>query len=282
MTRDGDTLSRAGQLAGHLPGLLLEAERVAHSFMKGTHGRRRVGTGESFWQFRPWQQGDASRDIDWRQTAKREEHFVRQTEWEAAQTAWLYRDASASMNAHSKKDYAEILLLALGIVLLNGGEQVGLLGTDLPPQTGYTAVQRLYESLPAQTRLVESSRLVAAKSSAILISDFFFPVEQLAVFCEKLAARNVTGMLVQVFGTEEQTLPHRGHIRFQDIEDSTGTPLLVQEAAALREAYEKKFTAHQESLAALARSIGWKFEKFSTDTKPETAITLLYNNLSVK
>lgn len=279
MTRADDNLSRAGQLAGHLPGLLLEAERVAHSFMKGTHGRRRVGTGESFWQFRPWQQGDASRDIDWRQTAKREKHFVRQTEWEAAQTAWLYRDSSASMNAHGKKDYAEILLLALGIVLLNGGEQVGLLGTDLAPQTGHAAAEKLYASLPAQTHLLESSRPVTAKSSAILISDFFFPIGQLAVFCEKLAARNVTGMLVQVFSREEQTFPHRGHIRFQDIEDNA-VELLTPEAAALREAYEQRFTAHQESLAALARSIGWKIEKFSTDTKPEAAITRLYDNLS--
>src|ERR1035437_10591865 len=98
-------LSRAGQMAGSL-GLLLEAEKVAHSFMKGVHGRRRVGTGEAVWQFRPWQPGDARRDIDWRQTAKRDEAFVRQTEWEAAQTVWLYRDASASMDFGIKKDYA--------------------------------------------------------------------------------------------------------------------------------------------------------------------------------
>src|SRR4051812_10756069 len=127
MTKSPDNLLHAGLLAGHLPGLLLEAEKVAHSFMRGTHGRRRVGGGESFWQFRPWQAGDSSRDIDWRQTAKRGDAFVRQTEWEAAQTVWLYRDASASMEYHGKKDYAEILLLALAMVLLNGGEQAGLL-----------------------------------------------------------------------------------------------------------------------------------------------------------
>ncbi|MBI3440797.1 MAG: DUF58 domain-containing protein [Proteobacteria bacterium] len=280
MTQNNDNLSRAGMLAGRLPGLLLEAERVAHSFMKGIHGRRQVGTGEAFWQFRPWQQGDASRDIDWRQTGKREEIFVRQTEWEAAQTVWLYRDASESMNYHAKKDYAEILLLALGIVLLNGGERVGLLGTNLLPQTGYAAVQRIYESLSAQTHLVESGHTVAAKSSVILISDFYFPIEQLSTFCEKLASRDVTGMLVQLFSSDEQTLPYRGRVRFQDVEDRASEPLLVQEVEAIRSAYEQKFTAHQENLAALSRGLGWKFIKLSTETQPEVAITKLYNSLS--
>ena len=114
MTKPRDVLSHAGILAGNLPGLLLEAEKVAHSFMRGVHGRRRVGTGEAFWQFRPWQPGDARRDIDWRQTAKNDQAFVRQMEWEASQTVWMHRDASKSMNFRSekkffsKKDYAEL------------------------------------------------------------------------------------------------------------------------------------------------------------------------------
>ena len=79
MTETGDhkNLENAERLAGGLPGLLLEADKVAHTFMKGVHGRRRVGLGESFWQFRSYQPGDQRRDIDWRQTAKRGEAFVR-------------------------------------------------------------------------------------------------------------------------------------------------------------------------------------------------------------
>ena len=282
------TLSQAGKLAGNLPGLLLEAEKVAHSFMKGIHGRRRVGTGEAFWQFRPWQQGDSRRDIDWRQTAKRDQAFVRQTEWEAAQTIWLYRDASASMDFKSapelmsKKDYAEILLLAVGIVLLNGGEQVSLLGTDLAPQTGYPSIQRLYEVLPAQIYLAESGRPVAAKSHVMLVSDFYFPVEQLVSFCEKLAARHVTGTLVQVFDPAEQTLPYSGRIRFQDIEGSPVESLDIAQAEAIRAEYEQKFITHQENLAETAKGFGWKFEKFSTEIKPEAALSHLYNEISVK
>jgi len=293
-------LSKAGNVAGGL-NLLLEAEKVAHSFMKGVHGRRRVGTGEAFWQFRPWQPGDARRNIDWRQTAKREDAFVRQTEWEAAQTVWLYRDASASMDFTStsqrhpalvagsmdagtspawrvsKKDYAEILLLALGIALLNGGEQVGLLGTDLAPQTGYPSIQRLFEMLPAQKQLAETGRPIAARSHVLLISDFYFPVETLEEFCERLAARHVTGTLVQIFDPAETTLPYAGRVKFEDMEGPEN--LDIDQVNAIREEYTQKFIAHQKSLNDMAHGLGWGFEKFSTDVSPEKALLQLYEGL---
>ena len=270
-------LFQASKTAGDIT-LLLEAEKVAHSFMKGVHGRRRTGTGEAFWQFRPWQPGDARRDIDWRQSAKRDGAFVRQTEWEAAQTVWLYRDASASMDFGTKKSYAEILLLALGIALLNGGEQVGLLGTSLAPQTGYPSIQRLFEMLPAQKALAESGRPIAGKSHMIIISDFYFPLEETEAFCEKLAARHITGTLVQVFDPAEAALPYTGRVKF---EDSEGPDALdIAQVDAIREEYARKFTAHQQALGDIAHGFGWHFEKFSTDTNPEAALIQLYEVLT--
>jgi len=272
-------LFQASKAAGDIT-LLLEAEKVAHSFMKGVHGRRRVGTGETFWQFRPWQPGDARRDIDWRQSAKRDGAFVRQTEWEAAQTVWLYRDSSLSMEFGTKKDYAEILLLALGIALLNGGEQVGLLGTNLAPQTGYPSIQRLFEVLPAQKTLAESGRPISARSHVTIISDFYFPVEELRDFCERLAARHVHGTLVQVFDPAEATLPYSGRVKFEDIEGED--TLDISQVDAIREEYAQKFTAHQKALDEMAHSCGWTFEKFSTDVKPEAALMQLYEVLVKK
>src|SRR3546814_8874217 len=63
----------------------------------GVHGRRRVGPGDAFWQFRRYSPGDAISRIDWRQTAKRTHTFIRENEWEAAESVWLWRDASPSM-----------------------------------------------------------------------------------------------------------------------------------------------------------------------------------------
>jgi uncharacterized protein (DUF58 family) len=283
-----DNLSKAERIAGNLPGLLLEADKVAHTFMKGLHGRRRVGQGEAFWQFRQYQPGDQRRDIDWRQSAKRDETFIRQKEWEASQTVWLYRDASESMNYRgyknlpTKKDFAEVLLLATAIVVLNGGEQVSLLGTNLGPQTTYNSIQRIAEFLPVQTHLANTGRPVASRSEVVLISDFFFPIEQLTQYCEPLALRGVKGYLLQVHCPSEKTLPFKGRMKFYDIESMGSEPITLPQVEAVREQYEQKFIAHQDALAAAAKSWGWRFQSADTSQRPEDVLGRLYNDLAVK
>lgn len=273
-------LSKAGALAGALPGLLIRAEKVAQSFMRGVHGRRRIGSGETFWQFRLWQPGDARRDIDWRQSGKADAVFVRQTEWEAAQTVWLYRDASASMDFGGKKDFAELLLLSLGIVLLNGGEQVSLLGTALAPQSGYAAIQRLYEALPKQLEMKEGLRPLSAQAHLVIISDFYFSLDEFRTFCAGLAARRISATLVQVYHPDEKSLPYSGHVKFEDVELPGGEALDIQQVNAIREEYERRFAGHQRALGELARGFGWVFESFPSDAKPEIALTTLYDRLS--
>src|ERR1700722_16982198 len=94
----------AEALAGRLPPLLVAAERVASTVAQGVHGRRRVGSGDSFWQFRGYSPGDAITRIDWRQTAKSERAYIRENEWEAAQSVWLWADRSPSMAWHSARN----------------------------------------------------------------------------------------------------------------------------------------------------------------------------------
>src|SRR5690606_18472365 len=81
-------LQRAEQAAGTLPPLLVAAQRVAATVMHGVHGRRRMGPGETFWQFRHYQPGDPAQRIDWRQSAKATNVFIREHEWVAAQSVW--------------------------------------------------------------------------------------------------------------------------------------------------------------------------------------------------
>ncbi len=91
-------LQRAEELAATMPTLLVAAERVASTVAQGVHGRRRIGQGDTFWQFRQYQPGDTTQRIDWRKSAKSQRVFIRDHEWEAAQSIWLWRDASASMH----------------------------------------------------------------------------------------------------------------------------------------------------------------------------------------
>ena len=88
----------AQTLADRLPDLLLDALRVANTVVHGIHGRRRAGTGETFWQFRQFQSGsDPATVIDWRRSASSDTLYVREREWEASHTFWLWPDVSPSM-----------------------------------------------------------------------------------------------------------------------------------------------------------------------------------------
>ncbi|MBW7910901.1 MAG: hypothetical protein H3C49_06465, partial [Alphaproteobacteria bacterium] len=106
-----------------------------------------------------------------------------------------------------KKDYAEILLMALAMLILDGGEQVGLLGTTLAPQAHAGAAQRLHDYLPGQKEFDTPGRSVAARSHLVMFSDFYFTLDRLRQFCAPMAEKEVRGLLVQVVDPAEETLP---------------------------------------------------------------------------
>ncbi|HLJ01279.1 MAG TPA: DUF58 domain-containing protein, partial [Bradyrhizobium sp.] len=84
-------------LAASLPRLVLEARRIAANVIHGLHGRRRAGAGESFWQYRRFVSGEPAQRVDWRRSARDDHLYVREQEWEAAHTVWLWPDRSPSM-----------------------------------------------------------------------------------------------------------------------------------------------------------------------------------------
>ena len=136
----------AQAVAERLPELLLDALRVANTVAHGIHGRRRAGPGETFWQFRQFTQAsDPATVIDWRRSASSDTLYVREREWEAAHTFWLWPDVSPSMAFQShlarsaKRDRAVVLTLAMAELLVRAGERIALLGltaADGEPQGG--------------------------------------------------------------------------------------------------------------------------------------------------
>src|SRR6266550_8241435 len=87
----------ARTLAETIPRLILEARRIAATVIHGLHGRKRAGPGESFWQYRRFVSGEPARRVDWRRSARDGILYVREQEWEAAHTVWLWADRSPSM-----------------------------------------------------------------------------------------------------------------------------------------------------------------------------------------
>src|ERR1043166_3257259 len=89
-------------LAETMPRLILEARRIAATVIHGLHGRKRAGPGENFWQYRRFLSGEPARRVDWRRSARDEHLYVREQEWEAAHTVWIWADRSPSMVFTSK------------------------------------------------------------------------------------------------------------------------------------------------------------------------------------
>jgi uncharacterized protein (DUF58 family) len=278
-------LHRAEQLAATLPPLLVAAERVAATVAQGVHGRRRVGQGETFWQFRQYQTGDPVPRIDWRESAKSQRLYIRETEWEAAQSVWLWRDTSPSMDYASLKDLstkrqrADLLTLALAALLVRGGERVALLGSGLPPSHGRAVLNRLAllvergggDNLPTVEPLPRYAHVV-------LIGDLLAPLDQVHRTVAGLAARGVRGHLLEVLDPAEETLPFTGRVRFEGLEREH--PILISRVETVRDQYTDRLARHREGLATIARSTGWTFSMHRTDRPPHTALLALYNALS--
>ena len=262
----------------------MNAERVAATVAQGVHGRRRTGQGESFWQFRPYQWGDQSGDIDWRRSARSDSLYVRETEWEAAESVWLWRDGSPSMNYSSSSNYPEksdraaLLLMALAALLVRGHERTALLGTGAPPSSGRAALIRMASELDQSAGPAFSHYSLPRHSQLVLIGDFLSPLEELAKVFASYAAIGVRGHLLQVLDPAEEALPFKGRVLFKGMEQEGEA--LFGRVEGVREAYQTALLAHRQGLAELAASVGWTFALHHTDRPPETALLALYQALS--
>lgn len=270
----GGLESEAHGLADRLPELVLNALHISSTVAHGIHGRRRAGPGETFWQFRQLGAFDAATSIDWRRSASSDHLYVREREWEAAHTVWLWPDLSASMNfkshlsATTKRDRAVVLALAAAELLVAGGERVGLLGMTRPTAVRRAAT-RLAEALvlngdkPESKRSLPPEVRLARFSGAILISDFLDPIDTIAARLRAIAGADVSGHLVQVLDPAEETLPYDGRAEFVGLED--GAHWIADRVESLREPYQARLAAHREALADVARRLGWTLLVHHTD-----------------
>jgi uncharacterized protein (DUF58 family) len=286
---------RAEALGARLPPLLVAAERVAATVAQGVHGRRRVGQGDSFWQFRRFVAGDPIARIDWRQSAKSgrpvpDGWFIRETEWEAAQTVCLWSDTSASMRWRSraaaveKRQRAGLLLLALASLLLRGGERVALIAPGIArPVSGRAGLDRLAATLGAQAS--DDAGLpphvpLPRHARVVLFGDFLSPLEEVQAAVGRLAGIPVSGYLLQILDPAEADLPYSGRIRFRGLEREGDT--LIPRVEGVREEYGRRLKAQQEGLAAICSAAAFGFAIHRTDHSPETALLGLYTALTAR
>lgn len=292
--RHARTLRRsAAELAAPLPPLLADAERLAVSVLLGEHGRRRPGVGDEFWQYRPASDSDEARQIDWRRSAKSDVHFVRQKEWQAAQSVLIWPDMAASMGFSSNRSVpqkgarARLLALAVAILLVRGGERVGLADSDTPPAAGETQLLRMAEALSrnrsgeAETADADygAPQLVGLRPNvrALFLSDFLGDIAPVEAALTKAADRGVKGALLQVLDPAEEAFPYEGRTIFESMTGRISHETL--KAGDLRSRYLDRLAARKDRLEALARTTGWLYQCHHTDQSAEAALLWLYHAL---
>jgi len=284
---------QADAISATLPPLLVTAKRIAASVTLGVHGRRRAGTGDSFWQFRPYTKDDTPGQIDWRQSGKFDTVFVKDREVVSAQTAILWCDTSPSMRYRSspklptKAERAAVMMLAMAELITDAGERILRISGDARSHrssTGRLAVAQIADAIALE--LITPPREGAPEvpnfpsslprhASIIMFSDFLAPFEETAATIRSLARLGLKGHLIQVLDPAEETLPFTGRVRFVGMENEGAT--VIDRAEEARAGYIKKLHAHREALKAMAVTAGWSFGLHHTDHSPQPAISALHN-----
>lgn len=284
-----DLLYEAETLGVSLPALMTTASRVAHTVAQGLHGRRRAGLGETFWQFRAYREGDTAGMIDWRKSARTERLYIREREWEAVNTIWLWVNPTTSMQFQSKlantskRERALVLSLAIGDLLVRGGERIGAFASGMAPSTSQNTVRRMAEYFINQKQddaalALPPSISLSRFSSIVMFSDFYEPIDEITERLTAIAGRDVHGHLVQIVDPAEETLPYKGRTQFLSMKNDIS--LTFGRIEELRTQYRKNFENQRLALRELTRRIGWTFSVHRTDAPPQTALLTLYNLLA--
>jgi uncharacterized protein (DUF58 family) len=269
----------ARTLAESMPRLILEARRIAATVIHGLHGRKRAGPGENFWQYRRFLSGEPARRVDWRRSARDDILYVREREWEAAHTVWIWPDRSPSMVFKSplaqepKLDRTLVVVFALAEVLVQAGERVGMPGL-MRPTGSRNVLDKIANAIIHDAAERASLPLAFAPSAfaeIVLVSDFWSPIGEVRATLAQLSATGAHGHAVQIVDPAEETFPYSGRVEF--IEPEGGGAITAGRAEVWKAEYEIRVARHRAAIREETDRLGWSFAVHRTD-RPATELLL--------
>jgi uncharacterized protein (DUF58 family) len=266
-------------MAASMPRLILEARRIAATVIHGLHGRRRAGSGENFWQYRRFVSGEPAARVDWRRSARDDHLYVREQEWEAAHTAWIWQDRSPSMLFASpqatemKLDRALVVGFALAEVLVEGGERIGIPGL-MRPTASRNVIERMAQAIVhdlSERGSLPPSFSPSPLAEIVVLSDLWSPFSEIQRTLAQLSASGANGHVVQIVDPVEETFPYSGRVEF--IEPEGAGAITAGRAESWRGDYEARVARHRAEIRAETDRLGWSFTVHRTD-RPATELLL--------
>ena len=274
-------------LAASLPRLVLEARRIAANVIHGLHGRRRAGAGESFWQYRRFVSGEPAARVDWRRSARDDHLYVREQEWEAAHTVWLWPDRSPSMAfaskdaRDSKLERALIVTFALAELLVEGGERVGIPGL-VRPTSSRSVIDKMAQAMlhdDAARLSLPPSFVPSPLSEIVVLSDFWSPIADIRNMLAGLSASGAHGTLIQIVDPAEETFPYSGRVEFVEPED--GNVIVAGRAESWASDYVARVALHREQIRSETAKLDWLFSIHTTNRSAAELLLFLHSGMMV-
>ena len=269
-------------LADAMPRLILEARRVATTVIHGLHGRRRAGPGENFWQYRRFMSGEPASNVDWRRSARDDHLYVREREWEASHTIWIWPDRSPSMAfasplvTDSKLERTLVVAFALAEVLVQGGERVGIPGL-LRPTANRNVIEKMAQAIlldTSQRASLPPSFAPSPLSEIVVLSDLWSPIAEVQNTIGQLSASGAHGHVVQIVDPAEESFPYSGRVEF--IEPEGGGSVTAGRAEIWRNDYQGLVARHRAAIRAETDLRGWSFAIHRTDRPASELLLVLH------
>lgn len=235
-----------------LGGIELVARGVVEGFLAGLHRSPFRGFSVEFTEHRAYQPGDDPRYLDWKILARSDRLFVKQFEEETNLRAMVLVDVSRSMawrgapERLTKRQYADRLAAALGLVLLRQRDATGLITFDdavrraVPARVKAGQWSRLVRALletpdgrgtAAEAALRHLTSMLVRRGLVVLVSDLLFERDLALTALRYLRHRGHQVIVVHLLDPAELTLDGPPEVRYRDPESAASVVVRPRELA---------------------------------------------------
>src|SRR5947208_2441867 len=280
-------VGKSRKLAARVPRLILEARRVASTVIHGLHGRRRAGAGENFWQYRRFVSGEPASRVDWRRSARDDHLYVREQEWEASHTVWIWPDRSPSMAfasrdaRDSKLERTLIVAFALAELLVAGGERVGIPGL-MNPTASRSVIDKMAQAMlhdDATRASLPPSFVPSALAEIVVLSDFWSQIAEIRNMLAGLSSSGAHGTLIQVVDPAEETFPYAGRVEF--VEPEGGGVITAGRAESWAQDYVARVALHRDEIRDETNKLDCLFSTHTTSRSAAELLLFLHSGMMV-